>query len=41
MNYGRKGDLTLRFYVAYFLNPPELRGERPGEDRASAAGVPR
>lgn len=23
----RKGDLTLRFYVAYFLNPPELRTE--------------
>ncbi len=23
----RKGELTLRFYVAYFLNPPELRGE--------------
>jgi predicted amidohydrolase YtcJ len=23
----RKGDLTLRFYVAYFLNPPELRSE--------------
>jgi predicted amidohydrolase YtcJ len=21
----RQGDLTLRFYVAYFLNPPELR----------------
>jgi predicted amidohydrolase YtcJ len=23
----RKGELTLRFYVAYFLNPPELRAE--------------
>jgi predicted amidohydrolase YtcJ len=23
----RDGDLTLRFYVAYFLNPPELRPE--------------
>src|SRR5438309_714118 len=23
----RKGELTLRFYVAYFLNPPELRPE--------------
>jgi len=22
-----KGELTLRFYVAYFLNPPELRAE--------------
>jgi predicted amidohydrolase YtcJ len=23
----RNGELALRFYVAYFLNPPELRGE--------------
>jgi predicted amidohydrolase YtcJ len=23
----RKGELTLRFYVAYFLDPPELRAE--------------
>ena len=23
----RSGELTLRFYVAYFLNPPELRAE--------------
>jgi len=21
----RRGDLTLRMYIAYFLNPPELR----------------
>jgi predicted amidohydrolase YtcJ len=23
----RKGDLTLRFYIAYFLDPPELTGD--------------
>jgi hypothetical protein len=32
-----KGELTLRFYVAYFLNPPELRAEDLGKIETARA----
>ena len=37
----RKGELTLRSYVAYSLNPPELRAEDLEKIGGSTADVPR